>query len=580
MKLAVRNEILDAVRAHRGAFLAVAAFSFVINFLYLTPSIYMLQVYDRVVTSRSELTLLFLSLLAIGMYVIMGGLEFSRSQVLIRVGNALDEVLSKRVFTATFEGNLRAGQSNPAQALADLNNVRQFVTGNGLFAFLDAPWLPIYLVVIFLLNPLLGWFAVGGTLVMVVLTFITEKLSRGPLDEANRHAIQASNFANSNLRNAEVIEAMGMLRPLTARWYAHQSGMLTQQTIASNRAASVSAITRVVRLIIQSGALGLGAMLVIEGKCTPGVMIAASILTGRAMAPVELIIATWKSFSSARSAYGRLVLLLESMPPRLQGMSLPPPRGLLSMENVYSTPPGGRVAVIKGVNLVIRPGEIVGVIGPSASGKSSLARLMVGIWQAQVGNVRLDNADVYQWNKDELGPMVGYLPQDIELFNGTVAENIARFGRVDSDMVVEAARMAGVHEMILHFSNGYDTPIGEGGSVLSGGQRQRIGIARALYGSPSFIVLDEPNSNLDDVGESALVTTVQALKASGKTVVVITHRMSILQAVDKLLLLREGTVQMYGERDKVLQALAAARAQQAQPSIPQQGGGSSAPSQE
>ncbi len=564
------NEIIEALRVHRKAFVAVAAFSFVINFLYLTPSLYMLQVYDRVVTSRSELTLAFLSVIAVAMFAVMGGLEYARSQVLIRVGNAIDEVLSKRVFTATFENNLRAGQGNPAQALSDLNNVRQFVTGNGLFAFLDAPWIPIYLVVIFLLHPLLGWFAVGGTLVLVVLTFITEKVSKSPLEAANRHAIQASNFATSNLRNAEVIEAMGMLRPMITRWYVHQAKMLDQQTIASNRAATVSAVTKLVRLVIQSGALGLGALLVIQGQSTAGVMIAASILTGRALAPVELLIATWKGFASARSAYGRLAGLLEMLPPRMPGMRLPAPRGQLTMENVYATPPGGKVAVVKGVNLAFQPGDVIGIIGPSASGKSSLARLMVGIWQAQVGKVRLDNADVYLWNKDELGPQIGYMPQDVELFNGTVAENIARFGAIDSEKVVEAAQMAGVHDMILHFPNGYDTPIGEGGSILSGGQRQRIGIARAIYGLPAFIVLDEPNSNLDDVGEAALVGTVQALKQAGRTVVVITHRMSVLQAVDKLLLMRDGMVQAFGERDAVLQALAQARNAQAQPSIPQE----------
>lgn len=557
-KVAV-NEIKQALQAHRGAFVAVAAFSFVINFLYLAPSLYMLQVYDRVVTARSELTLLFLSLITVAMFLVMALLELFRSQVLIRVGNAMDAVLSKRVFTATFEINLRGAGGNPAQALADLNNVRQFVTGNGLFAFMDAPWMPIYLVVIFMLNPMLGWFAVGGTIVLVVLTYITEKLSKGPLEAANRHAISASNFATSNLRNAEVIEAMGMLRPLLGRWYMHQARMLQQQTLASNRAATISAVTKMARLTIQSGALGLGALLVIQGKATPGVMIAASILTGRAMAPVELLIGTWKGFVAARGAYDRLLGLLQALPVRPQPMSLPAPRGLLTLENVYATPPGGRLHVIKGVNLAIVPGEVVGVIGPSASGKSSLARLMVGVWQPQIGSVRLDGAEIVQWNKDELGPHLGYMPQDVELFGGTVAENIARFGTVDSDQVVLAAQLAGVHDMILHFPNGYDTPIGEGGNVLSGGQRQRIGIARAIYGLPALIVLDEPNSNLDDVGEAALVGTVQALKKAGKTVVLITHRMSILQAVDKLLVLRDGAVVGFGERDQVLQALASAR---------------------
>jgi len=557
---AARNEIIEALKTHQGAFWAVTAFSFVINFLYLAPSFYMLQVYDRVVTARSEMTLIFLSVITVGLYAIMGALEYVRSQVLIRVGNAMDEVLSKRVFTATFEYNLRGGAGNPSQALGDLNNVRQFVTGNGLFAFMDAPWVPIYLVVIFALHPILGWFAVGGTLVLVVLTYITEKVSKNPLEQAQRHAILAGNFANSNLRNAEVIEAMGMLRPMLTRWYDHQAKMLQQQTIASNRASTVNAVTKLARLIIQSGALGVGAWLVVQGKSTPGIMIAASILTGRALAPVEMLIGTWKGFSSARSSYERLKGLLAARPPREVGMSLPAPRGLLTIENAYATPPGGKAAVIKGVNLMISPGDVVGIIGPSASGKSSLARLMVGVWQAQIGSVRLDNADVFTWNKDELGSHIGYMPQDVELFGGTIAENIARFGPIDSDKVVQAAQLAGVHEMILHFPGGYDTPIGDGGGVLSGGQRQRIGIARAIYGLPPFIVLDEPNSNLDDTGEAALIETVQALKQAGKTVIVITHRMSILQAVDKLLLMRDGTVAGFGERDSVLQALAAQRA--------------------
>lgn len=557
-----KNEIFQAVSKHKTAFWAVAAFSFVINFLYLTPSIFMLQVYDRVITSRSQFTLLMLALIAIGMYLVSACLELARSQVLIRVGNAIDEVLSKRVFTATFENNLRVGVGNPSTALGDLNNIRQFVTGNGLFAFLDAPWMPIYLIVIFLLHPVLGFFALFGALILVALTYLTEKVSKEPLSKANQHAMAANNFANSNLRNAEVIEAMGMLTPLIKRWYKHQANMLEQQTIASQRAASISAVTKFCRMILQSGALGLGAWLVIKGEATPGIMIAASILVGRSLAPVELLIGTWKQFTAAKNSYERLNKLLEVLPPRESGMSLPTPKGNISIEGVFATPPGAKAAVLRNINLQIQSGDVVGVIGPSASGKSTLARLMVGVWPAQVGKVRLDGADIYQWNKDELGPAIGYLPQDIELFNGTVAENIARFGDINAEQVVAAATMAGVHQMILNLPNGYDTPLGEAGSVLSGGQRQRIGIARALYANPSLIVLDEPNSNLDDVGEGALVQTVRALKQAGKTVILITHRTSILQAVDKLLLMREGTVASFGPRDQVLQAIAEANKQQ------------------
>lgn len=550
-----RNEIVDALLVHKKAFWAVASFSFVINFLYLVPSIYMLQVYDRVLTSRNEFTLLMLTILVIGLYALMSFSEFIRSQILIRVGNAIDEVMSKRVFTATFENNLRSAGASPSAALSDLNVIRQFVTGNGLFAFLDAPWFPIYLAVIFLLHPSLGFLALFGSIILVALAYATEKLSKNPLKLANEQSVAANSFANSNLKNAEVIEAMGMLDPLIQRWYKHQAKMLEQQTVASNRAANISAITRFVRLFLQSAGLGLGALLVIEGKATPGIMIASSVLISRTLAPVELLIATWRSFSSARTALERLTKLLIALPARKRGMSLPAPKGEISFENVFATPPGGKSAVLKSLNFKIAVGDIVGVIGPSASGKSTLARLMVGVWPAQVGKVRIDGADIYQWDKNQLGPYIGYLPQDIELFSGTVAENIARFGEFEGQEVVTAAMRSGVHQMILNFPTGYDTQIGDGGSILSGGQKQRIGIARALYGNPSLIVLDEPNSNLDDVGEAALVATIKELKNLGKTVVVITHRANVLQVVDKLLVMNDGSVMTYGPKDQVLQTL-------------------------
>ncbi len=550
-----RNEIVDALMVHKKAFWAVAAFSFVINFLYLVPSIYMLQVYDRVLTSRNEFTLLMLTILAAGLYGLMSFSEFIRSQILIRVGNAIDEVMSKRVFTATFESNLKSAGVNSNVALSDLNVIRQFVTGNGLFAFLDAPWFPIYLAVIFLLHPSLGFLALVGAVILIVLAYATEKLSKDPLKSANEHAVAANSFANSNLRNSEVIEAMGMLAPLIRRWYKHQAKMLGQQTIASNRAANISAITKFVRLFLQSAGLGLGALLVIEGKATPGIMIAASILISRTLAPVELLIGTWRGFSTARTAFERLTKLLISFPERNPGMNLPAPKGQISFENVYATPPRGKMAVLKGLNFKIAVGDVVGVIGPSASGKSTLARLMVGVWPAQGGKVRIDGADIYQWDKNQLGPHIGYLPQDIELFSGTVSENIARFSEFEGQEVVAAATRAGVHQMILNFPSGYDTQIGEGGSALSGGQKQRLGIARALYGSPNLVVLDEPNSNLDDAGEGALVSTIKELKNLGKTVIVITHRPNVLQVVDKLLVMNEGSVMAYGPRDEVLQTL-------------------------
>ena len=558
------NELILAVRAHRTALLGVALFSGVINLLYLAPSIYMLQVYDRVLASRSEFTLVVLTLLIIGLYALMAFLENFRSAVLIRVGNALDEVLSKRVFTAAFERNLRMGSGNAAQAMSDLTQLRQFATSNGLFAFLDAPWFPIYLIVIYFFHPWLGAFSLVAAILLAAMTVISDRSSKAPLAESNQAAIAANQYVNSNLRNAEVIEAMGMLPNLMRRWYQLQSKMLERQSFASDRAGTTVAVTKMIRLTLQSGILGFGAYLVLEGQATAGIMIAASILMGRALAPVELLIGSWKGFVGAKASYQRLVELLNEHPVREVGMPLPRPQGVLVAENVYVTPPRAQAAVLRGLNFSFGPGEIIGIIGPSASGKSTLARAMVGIWPAQVGKVRLDGVDIFQWNKFEVGPAIGYLPQDVELFDGTLAENICRFGEVDSEKVIAAAQACGLHDMILHFPKGYDTRIGEAGGALSGGQRQRIALARAIYDTPAFIVLDEPNSNLDDLGEAALVSAVLEMKRRGSTVVLITHRTSVLRAVDKLMLLRDGQVQMFGPRDEVLTALAQANQQLAQ----------------
>ncbi len=566
-----RSELAAALWSLRRTFFITGGFSFVINMLLLVPAIYMLQIFDRVLASRNTSTLLMLTLLILGLYALMAGLEWVRSRLLVRAGSMLDAQMNARVFTAAFEANLRRAGGNAGQALNDLTNVRQFITGNGLFAFFDAPWFPVYLAVIFLIHPMLGLLSVAGAVLLVALTLANEWTTKGPLTQANTAAIQSSNYATNNLRNAEVIEAMGMLANLRRRWYEKYRNVIALQGVASDRAGAITAITKFVRISLQSLVLGLGALLVIQGHITPGGMIVASILMGRALAPVELLIGVWKQFISSRSAYERLERLLKEFPAREQGMALPPPRGHLTVENVMTAAPGTQVAILKGVSFTLEPGEVLGVIGPSAAGKSTLARLLVGVWPALAGKVRLDGADVYSWDKQLLGAYIGYLPQDVELFEGTIAENIARFGEIDSGQVIEAARQAGMHEMILHFPKGYDTPIGTGGSFLSGGQRQRIALARALYGEPPFIVLDEPNSNLDDAGEAALVQAVLAQKAAGRTLIVITHRTSILSTVDKLLLLREGVVQAFGPRQQVLEALAravqGAAAGAAQPAI-------------
>jgi ATP-binding cassette subfamily C exporter for protease/lipase len=482
--------------------------------------------------------------------------------LLVRAGAALDAQLNARIYTAAFEGNLRGGGTNAGQAINDLTAVRQFVTGNGVFAFFDAPWFPIYLGVVFLIHPWLGVLALGGAIVLIALAVTNQLATRGLLAQANAAAVQSAADATNNLRNAEAIEAMGMLTNLRTRWYEKYRKVLALQGVASDRAGTITSITKFIRITQQSLVLGLGALLAIEGKITPGGMIVASILMGRALQPVELLIGSWTQFLNARSAYDRLERLLKAFPSREERMELPAPTGHLALESVVAAAPGTQAPILRGISFAIEPGNVLGVIGPTASGKSTLARLLVGVWPAMSGTVRLDGADVYKWDKEHLGNHVGYLPQDIELFGGTIAENIARFGEVNSEKVIEAARQAGVHEMILRFPKGYDTPIGVGGSFLSGGQKQRIALARALYGAPSFLVLDEPNSNLDENGESALVQAVQAQKAAGRTVVLITHRTSILSAVDKLLLLREGAVQLFGPRQQVLDAIARA-AQQA-----------------
>jgi len=549
------DELGVALRALRNALVTVAVFSGFINVLMLSPAIYMLQVYDRVLGSRNETTLLVLSVMVVGAFLFMAALEAVRGWVLVRVGARLDSQLNSRVFTAAFERNLRRPGSSTAQPIHDLNTVRQTLTGAALLAAFDAPWLPIYLVVIFLMAPPLGWFALCGALVLLVLAVVNERVSKPRLDEAQKFSLQSHQALTNNLRNAEVIEAMGMLPHIRRRWYDLHRQQLQTQAKASDLAAVLSGSTKFVRIALQSLVLGFGALLVLEGKMTPGMMIAASILAGRALAPVELLVGNWKQIISGRQAYARLRELLGIHPPRVQGMSLPQPRGQVSVEMASAAAPGTQRLILKNLAFSIAQGEVVAIIGPSASGKSTLARLLVGIWPPVTGSVRLDGASVFAWNKDELGPFIGYLPQDIELFDGTVAENIARFGEVDAARVVEAARRVDMHEQILRLPQGYDTPLGTDGSNLSGGQRQRIGLARALYGDPAFIVLDEPNSNLDESGEKALVEAVQTLKSQGKTVVLITHRMSTLAAADKILVLADGTLAAYGPRDEVFKAM-------------------------
>jgi ATP-binding cassette subfamily C exporter for protease/lipase len=550
-----KTEIGRILLSFKGTFYTVGTFSAIINLLALIPSLYMLQVYDRVLSSRNEITLLMLTLMMLGGYLFSSALELIRSFVLVRVGAQFDMQLNKRLYTAAFEQNLKQAGGNAGQALSDLTTLRQFLTGNALFAFFDAPWFPVYLIVIFFFEPWLGLFATCGVAILVVLAIVNERVTYQPLKEANSMAIASNTAATNNLRNAEVIESMGMLPNLMSRWFKLHGKFLSLQAQASQKAGTITAVTKFFQMSLSSSVLGLGALLVLDNKITSGMMIAASILLGRTLAPVQQIIGVWKSWSSTRSAFERLTSLLEANPAREAGMELPKPEGRLNVEGVHAAPPGVRSPVVKGVSFAIQPGDVLGVVGPSGSGKSTLARLLVGVWPAMMGKVRLDGADIYAWNKAELGPHVGYLPQDIELFSGTVAENIARFGDIDSEKVVQAAKRAGVHDLILHFPEGYDTKLGDGGAGLSGGQKQRLGLARAMYDDPSLIVLDEPNSNLDEAGEQALVNAVLDLRQRGKTIVLITHRPSAISVTTKLLLMNDGGVQMFGPTKDVLAAL-------------------------
>ncbi len=544
-----------ALAEFKSTLISVGCFTALINVLMLVPSIYMLQVYDRVLTSQNPTTLWMLTLMVVGFFFYMGVLEAVRSFIVIRVGYRLEQRFNLTLYRAAFERNLRQGDGAAGQALTDMTQVRQFVTGPALFAFFDAPWFPVYLAVIFLFNVWLGVLASAGALLLVLLAVLNERLTQRPLAEASGLQQQSSSLAASQLLNAESIQAMGMLGVLRQRWFALHSRFLTLQNQASDTSAVITATSKALRLCLQSLVLGLGALLVIEGQMTPGMMIAGSILMGRVLAPIDQLIAVWKQWSGAQLAYRRLDALLREHPEPPAPMPLPTPLGQLTVEQVSAGPPGRQQATLQQVSFALAPGEVLGVLGASGSGKSTLARLLVGVWQPLVGHVRLDGAELRQWDREALGPHIGYLPQSIELLRGSIAENIARFGELDGLKVVEAARLAGVHELILRLPHGYDTRLGEGGADLSGGQKQRIALARALYGHPCLVVLDEPNSNLDSLGEAALANALVQLKALGRSVVLVTHRSAALGQADKLLVMNEGRMQVFGPAREVLQAL-------------------------
>ena len=552
MKAKEQSELAQVLGKSRSAFIGAGVFSFFINLLMLVSPLYMLQIYDRVLASRNETTLWVITFLAVSLIIVYAALETMRSRVLVRISGQMDSLLNARVFTALFKSAVRGPGGGSGQAIRDLDSVRDFLTGQGLFAFFDAPWMPLYLAAIFLIDPLLGWVATGGGVVLFSLAVLTEIATRNTLGEASAANMRASHFVEVSLRNVEAIEAMGMVPAMLGRWQARRAKMLQLQSLASDRAGVITAMSKFTRVVLQIAILGFGAYLVLHDHITAGLMIAASIMMGRALAPVEIAVGSWKHFLTARSAYDRLNALLKAVPANREFMHLPPPSGNLQVEQAIVVPPGATVPALRGVGFNVASGDIVGIIGPSAAGKSTLARLLVGVWPPYSGKVRIDGADIMTWDRDRLGPYIGYLPQDVELFEGTIAENIARFGEVVSDQVILAAQRAGVHELILKLPAGYDTQIGPGGQTLSGGQRQRVGLARALYGDPVIIVLDEPNSNLDNDGEAALARTVADLKARHRTTLVITHRPSLLASVDYIMVMREGLIEKFGPRDEIL----------------------------
>jgi ATP-binding cassette subfamily C exporter for protease/lipase len=550
-----RSQLTRVLWTFRREFALVGLFSLLANVLMLTPTLYMLQIFDRVYLSQSKLTLLAVTLLMVLFVSVMGFTEWLRSRLLVRAGVQFDNALNERVFRAGFRAELEQSGHKTAQAMSDLTQIRQFLTGNGTIAFFDAPWTPIYVGVAWLLHPYLGLLAIAFVLNLLALAGFYQRRTTKLTIAASEAEIEVNKFLSAKLRNAEVVESMGMLGDLRRRWKQRHLKHLHAKEVALDAEHSVTALIKFVRYSQGSLSLGAGALLAINGEISVGSMFAANVLMGRASQPIEVLVTTWSQFLESRLAFGRLEHLLDDHPEAALGRLTQRFSGSVELRDFSATAPGRSEAIIKPLSTLFPAGELTAIIGPSGSGKSTLARSMLGIWPYTEGRVLLDGVAVGDYDRDQLGPQLGYLPQDVELFEGSIAENIARFGELDATKVIEAAQRAGMHEMILGFPKGYDTPIGPGGSALSGGQRQRIALARALYGDPQLLVLDEPNASLDDAGEAALTATLRDLKARGRTVFLVTHRTSALQVVDRLVLMQNGHVVANGPRDAVLAAM-------------------------
>ena len=559
------SELTEALLAIKPYFWHAFGFALIAGLLVLAPTFYMFEVYGRVVDSRSHLTLAMLTLLVLFVLVVMEVLDWARAEILREAGERLDRRMAQRVFQAIFESSLRRLGPPSIQPMNDFRTVRDFLPHPVLAAAMESPVALVFALILFAISPALGWSAVLGAVVQVALAWFNERSTSPPLLAANRAAIGAQQYADGSLRNAEVIESMGMLANIHRRWMDKQREFLGLQAEASDKAGAFQAASKFVQTTMASLLLGLGAWLILKDALPggPGMMIVASVLGGRMLAPLVQVVSQWRAVVNLRDAWVRLDQLLDKLPPREPAMPLPPPKGKLAVENLVAAAPGSQVPILKGLAFGLQPGEVLAVVGPSASGKTTLARLLVGLWPTVSGKVRLDGVDLFVWDKQELGPHLGYLPQGVELLEGTLADNIARFGEPSRAKVEAAARAVGLHEFIESLPLGYDSPVGRDGAMLSGGQRQRVALARALYGDPVLVVLDEPNSSLDEAGDAALAQAIQALKARRTTFVVMTHRTSVLGVVDKMLVLREGVQQAFGPRDEVLAALSKA-AQQAQ----------------
>jgi len=553
-KKSFKDEIREVLSKFKKTFIQIGIFSFFINLLVLAAPFYMLAVYDVVMPSKSIETLIFVTLLILIFFIGMGLLDFVRNKILIIIANKMDALVNEKIYNAAFELALKNPGKNTSQPLNDLNKIKAFLSGNAILSFFDIPWFPIYIGIMFLFDPIYGLYGIGATIIIVALTYINSLVTKRHIEHSMKAKNKSDAFLTNQLRNAEVVEAMGMRKSLFKKWLTHYYDFLKSNTEAGSKSAFYTNVSKTTRMLSSSLMYGVGAILAITGHISPGMIIAGAVLLGRALAPITQLTATWKVFVEAKVAYRRLNELLNEFPQENKKLSLPEPKGRIDLKGVVTIPPMSKNPVLKNINLTILPGEAVGLIGPSGSGKTSLAKTILGLWKVASGEVRIDGAEISQYNREELGKHIGYLPQDIELFEGTIAENIARFQETDPNEIIEAAKMAEVHELILKLPNGYETKIGPGGANLSGGQKQRIALARALFRKPKIILLDEPNSNLDDVGEQALLKALQKLKGYS-TIIVISHKVNILQLTDKLAVLKDGMLSMYGPKEAVLKEL-------------------------